>query len=77
MWGIWWETNTSTFEGCKRLVHFFNTLFQWVIALGVSSFSTLLVLLDICTFHSLLCSYCIPLAYMGNFSILFNKILAY
>lgn len=82
MWGVWWEKNALTFDGCKRLVHdlkllFFNALFQWVIASGVSSFVTLLVLLDICTFHSLLCSSCIPLAYMGSFSISFNKILPY
>ena len=54
MWGIWRERDVCTFEGNERSIHnlkrsFFQTLFEWVNALGVSSFNSLHDSLDFCT----------------------------
>ena len=51
MWGIWWEQNSRTFEGCERSVHeqkllFLKTLFEWINALGQISFAAFPDLLD-------------------------------
>ena len=51
MWGIWWERNAHTFEGCERSTHdiklfFQRTLLEWKNASGVYTFNSLTDLLD-------------------------------
>ena len=57
MWRIWWEMNTCTFEGSKRLIHdlkllFFQTLSERTNA-GFFPFNSLADLLDSCNFLAL------------------------
>ena len=57
-WGLWWERNACTFEGCEKSTHdlklfFLQTLLGWTNALGVFTFNSLMDLLDSCTFFAL------------------------
>ena len=53
MWGIWRERRACAFEGNGRLIlklSFFQTLFEWENASGVSTFNSLHDLIGFCTF---------------------------
>jgi hypothetical protein len=55
MWYIWRERNDWHFEDRERTILelkllFFQTLFEWVVGLGICSIHSLVELIDLCTF---------------------------
>uniref|UniRef100_A0A2N9IHE7 Reverse transcriptase zinc-binding domain-containing protein n=1 Tax=Fagus sylvatica TaxID=28930 RepID=A0A2N9IHE7_FAGSY len=52
MWCLWRERNVRLFEDCERPVSalkllFFQTLYDWVVAVGISSINSMMDLIDI------------------------------
>ena len=55
IWCLWWERSTHHFEDCERTIPmlkflFFQTLFEWVVGLGLYSIDSLVELIDLCAF---------------------------
>jgi hypothetical protein len=55
-WCLWRERNVCHFEDCERTIlalncYFFQSLFEWVVALGLFSISSLVELIAFFTFH--------------------------
>ncbi len=55
MWCIWRERNAHHFEDCERSIlelklMFFQTLYEWVVTLGLFPINSMLELIDLCTF---------------------------
>jgi hypothetical protein len=54
MWCLWREWNAHHFEDCEKTIPalkllFFQTLYHWVVVLGLFSLHSLEVLIDPCT----------------------------
>ena len=55
MWCLWRERNDQHFEDCERSVSalkllFFQTLYEWVFAVGIFSINSMMDLIDHCSF---------------------------
>ena len=55
MWFLWRERNVRHFEDCERFVSalkllFFQTLYDWVFAVGIFSINSKMDLIDHCSF---------------------------
>jgi hypothetical protein len=55
MWCLWRERNTRHFEDCESTIPelkllFFQTLYEWVLALGSFSLSSLVEIMNLCAF---------------------------
>ncbi len=55
IWCLWRERNARHFEDHKRTIlelklFFFQTLYDWVLGLGIFSFHSLVELIDFCNF---------------------------
>ena len=66
MWCLWQEKNVSSFEGCEMTILdlkllFLKYLYNWMLALGLFSFSTLLDLLNHCTYKF---DFDVPIVYL-------------
>ena len=54
IWCLWRERNAWHFENCERTIPalkllFFQTLYEWVVGLGIFSIHGLVELIDLCT----------------------------
>jgi hypothetical protein len=57
VWCLWRERNAWHFEDIEQTISdlkllFFNTLFEWVLGLGIHSIHSLVELIDLCKFDS-------------------------
>ena len=79
LWCLWREHNARTFGGCELSIaelklQFYHSLFDWLSATGLFSFSNWLDLIDFCSNWASLYSF---LSIRPVYLVSFNKIITY